>query len=64
MTHIFPPGEDHLHEMSLACKCNPVLEYGNEAIDDLCTHLPLTFNMEVLPKEDAKKEDFMDNLFG
>lgn len=64
MTHIFPPGEDHLHSISLQCKCNPFADYDDETDEMLCTHLPLVLNMEILPKEDAKKESFLDNLFG
>lgn len=64
MTHIFPPGEDHLHAMSVQCKCNPVADYDDEADEAFCTHLPLVLNLEVLPEENKKKESFLDNLFG
>lgn len=66
MTHIIAPGEDHLHTLSTKCKCHPIIDTDDETGKKLCTHLPLSLNIEVLPKHKDDEEDLIGigSLFG
>lgn len=54
MTHIYPDNEQHLHEASTTCRCNPVVDYDTDG-EMFVFHMNLNLNLEIFPHE---RKDF------